>query len=354
MFDTLYEHTDQVEMFRRSLQRGRLSHAYLLVGPSGIGKMKFGRLVATSLFCSQFDDDDLNACGECDNCRRMLAKTYPDYIEVGCPEGKSEIPIEAFVGTIDRRGREGLCHDLSLKPMAGQRKVAIINDAECMNAASTNSLLKTLEEPPNGSLIMLVATNADAVLPTIRSRCQIIRFNRLTDATIARLLVEQQMVETSDEAEVVARLCGGSLATATQLLDPAIRSLRTGLYTSLADGPKMRPMSLSKQLLEGIDEIGGDSNAQRTNAGWLIRFAVEFYRQSLRLLGDETTATEIPQVRAFVEGLVSSKYDSSEVCMALLERCMETQTHINMKAPLPLCVETLTQKLGAILRANHS
>lgn len=350
MFDTLYEHTDQIEMFRRSLRRGRLSHAYLLVGPAGIGKMKFGRLIATSLFCTRFADDELNACGECDNCRRMLARTYPDYIEVGCPEGKSEIPIEAFVGSIERRGREGLCHDLSLKPMAGARKVAIINDAECMNAASTNSLLKTLEEPPNGSLIMLIATNADAVLPTIQSRCQIIRFNSLSHATISKLLVEQEMVESSEDADVVARLCGGSLATATQLLDPAIRSLRTALYTSLADGSKMRPMSLSKQLLEGIDEIGGDSNTQRVNAGWVIRFAVEFYRQTLRALADESAAVGIPQVADFVRALPNTARDSSELCMELLERCMQTQTQINMKAPLPLCIELLATDMAAIQR----
>lgn len=354
MFASLYEHADQIEMFRRSIQRGRLSHAYLLVGPAGIGKLKFGQLIATGLFCSRYGDDELNACGECDNCRRMIAGTYPDYIQVGCPEGKSEIPIEAFVGTRERRGREGLCHDLSLKPMAGSRKVAIINDAQLMNAASTNSLLKTLEEPPNGSLIMLVTTNADAVLPTIRSRCQIIRFNRLTDQTVAKLLIEQQLVESPDEAAVVSRLSDGSLEMARQLLDPAIRSLRMCLHKSLSDDQNLRPLILSKELLAGIDEIGGDLASQRTNASWLIRFAVEFYRQSLRLLADGQAEVEIPQVRRFIDGLQGVPCDPSELCINLLERCLETQQQINMKAPLPLCFENLTTDLARQMRRTSA
>ncbi|PWG73977.1 AAA family ATPase, partial [Enterococcus hirae] len=84
-------------------------------------------------------------------------------------EGKKSIPIELFVGSDDHRGREGLCYELSLKPMASDRKIAVIDDVHLMQSESANSLLKTLEEPPPKSLIVLITDRDEAILPTIRS-----------------------------------------------------------------------------------------------------------------------------------------------------------------------------------------
>ncbi|HUG91942.1 MAG TPA: hypothetical protein VML55_13975, partial [Planctomycetaceae bacterium] len=98
-------------MFRRALSRGRFSHAYLFAGPEGAGKRLFARTLAQCLFC-QADQraQALEACGTCSACRQMQAGTHPDYLAVGCPDGKSALPIELFVGPPERRGREGLCH----------------------------------------------------------------------------------------------------------------------------------------------------------------------------------------------------------------------------------------------------
>src|SRR5690606_25957369 len=89
-------HEAQVEMFRRSIGRGRLAHAYLFVGPDGIGKRRFARMFAQCLFCERRRAEDLDACGECSSCKQMQAGTHPDYLAVGRPEGKSVVPIELF------------------------------------------------------------------------------------------------------------------------------------------------------------------------------------------------------------------------------------------------------------------
>ena len=120
VWENILGHHQQREMIRRSLERNRLSHAYLLIGPEGIGKKKLARAVAMSLLCETVPDSKLDACGECRNCKRMKAGTHPDYYEVGRPEGKREIPIEVFAGSKEKRGREGLCFEMSLKPMALQ------------------------------------------------------------------------------------------------------------------------------------------------------------------------------------------------------------------------------------------
>ncbi|MFG0336269.1 MAG: DNA polymerase III subunit delta', partial [Maioricimonas sp. JB049] len=273
----LLGHADQMAMFRRALERGRTAHAYLLIGPDGIGKRQFAWVVAQCLFCRETDDAQLSACGECPACKQVAAGSHPDLLTVGCPEGKKELPIELMVGSRERRGREGLCHDLSLRPMSASRRIAIIDDADRMNEASANALLKTLEEPPEGSILFLLTPSRDAILATIQSRCQPIPFSPLTPDQVATLLVEQELETDQAAALEVATLSEGSLTTARQLLEPGLRKLRESLYAGLAvkDFNSLRTM---KSVSEALDELGGDAAAQRQHARWLVKFAVEFYR----------------------------------------------------------------------------
>ena len=117
----------------------------------------------------------------------MSAGTHPDLEIVSKPADKRDIPLAAFIGEDDRRMKEGLCHRIGLKPFMGGRKVAIIDDADFLNPEGANALLKTLEEPPPRSVLILIGTTADKQLPTIRSRSQIIRFRPLPEDSVARL-----------------------------------------------------------------------------------------------------------------------------------------------------------------------
>ena len=341
----LYEHQDQVEMFRRSIVRGRLSHAYLFCGPAGIGKATFARMMAQALLCEQHDEAEFVACDNCNNCRRCLAGTHPDVLQVGLPAGKSSIPIAVFSGEKERRGREGLCYELSLRPMAGARRIAIIDDADFMNVESTNALLKTLEEPPAGCVIILISANLSGVLPTIRSRCQLMRFRPLTEASVARLLKEQQLIDHAADADSIAALANGSVATAIQLAEPALRGLRDQLYASLAQGSRMKPLDLAAELTDGLSEIGGGTAGQRQNANWLVNFAMEFFRQAIRGQADASARTE-PQVAEF---LTKTQPDYS-LCGRLLERTCDAATHLGMNSPVPLVLEGLFFDLATILR----
>ncbi len=117
-WDILKGHQEQRALFARSLARGRLSHAYVLTGVDGIGKRKFARLLAQSMFCRERQPDEIDACGECRACRSFLAGTWPDFMEVGLPAGKTEIPVALISGDNDKKGREGLCFELSMSPQA--------------------------------------------------------------------------------------------------------------------------------------------------------------------------------------------------------------------------------------------
>ena len=204
IWDDVRGRADQVEMFRRTIRRGRLASAYLFLGPEGTGKNLFAQRLAHCLFCTTIADEQLDACGTCSGCRQMQAGSHPDFLRIACPEGKREIPIDLFVGSREARGREGLCHDLSIRPMASHRRIAVIDGADLMNEESANALLKTLEEPPSYALMILIAANPDSLLSTIRSRCQAVRFPALDLADVADLLIAQGMVSDPSEAAAVA------------------------------------------------------------------------------------------------------------------------------------------------------
>ena len=350
IWSTLRGHGEQQEMFRRSIRRQRLSQAYLFVGPAGIGKQQFARRLAQALLCQKLGDDPLDPCGQCAGCKPYLAGSHPDFLYVGCPEGKRELPIALLVGSDERRGQEGLCHDLSLAPLPGSRKVAIVDDADTMNDAAANSFLKTLEEPPERAILILIASNLDALLPTIRSRCQLVRFPPLETADIGALLVEQQLAQSDEDIKFAAGLSEGSLNTAAQLLEPELRELRKQLYRQLAQG-NFAGLVLAKALIDGLGKISSETSVQRANSQWLIRFTIDFFRMTIWQLGYSTSGSnpENAEVSQFTNRIQSIP-DCLELVGSLIERTVEASSHIDQNVPVPLAIEALFQDLSRILR----
>lgn len=342
-------HQTQVEMFRQSIRAGRFAQAYLLLGPDGIGKKLFVKTLAQCLFCEEYPDEDLDACGVCSSCRQMQAGSHPDLLTVECPEGKNILPISLIVGSDERRGREGFCYDISLRPMEADRRIAIIDDAHRMNAESANALLKTLEEPPSFATLFLTAPQAESLLPTIQSRCQAVRFSALSERDITGLLLDQNVLSEPSEAAAVASLSEGSLTLAKQMIDPALRRLRESLFNGLAN-PDFRPLELSNVLLEGMDEIGGDSHEKRRTASWLVRFAIEFFRRGLLVLTGPESASSIPQVLCFRKRFDANACEDLEQVMTCLGRCISAEGQIQRNAPAQMVFESLFADLARILR----
>src|SRR3989339_1058291 len=223
-------HDDVVELFRRALERGRLASSFLLAGPAGIGKRAFALKLAQVLLCQTRPEEAMDPCEQCPACLQVLAGSHPDLEAVAKPADKSFLPLELLIGDKEHRTRRGLCHSLALKPFMGGRKVAVIDDADYLNAEGANSLLKTLEEPPPRSVLMLIGTSPAKQLPTIRSRCQLVRFRPLSTDVVASLLISQQLVEGKDEARRLAEHSGGSLQNARELADQELWAFRARLH----------------------------------------------------------------------------------------------------------------------------
>ena len=175
--------------------------------------------------------------------------------------------------------REGLCHDIALRAFSGGRKVAMIDDADDLNEEGANALLKTLEEPPPGSVLILVGTTADKQLPTIRSRSQIIRFRGLDPETIAELLLAQGVVENPAEAERLAALAEGSLSRAVELADEELWAFRDQFLAQLARVDQSS-VALAREVNEFVDSAGKDAPSRRRRLRQIIGWRSIFIASS--------------------------------------------------------------------------
>ena len=163
--DSIYpwQQTKWIEVTKR-IEEDTLPHALLVSGSSGIGKKNFSLAVVQNILCETCKGKS-TACGTCKSCLLITGETHPD-LKIIEPSGKSE--------TIGVDQIRELTNYVTLTPHIGQYKIALIHDAEKMNTNAANSLLKSLEEPPKSSIIILVSSRPNTLIPTIRSRCQLL------------------------------------------------------------------------------------------------------------------------------------------------------------------------------------
>ena len=198
-------HQHIVEQLQHTVASDRIAGAYLFVGPTGVGKETVARYFAQLIFCEK-DAQPPTVCGACLACRKVDSGNHPD-LQFIRPEGSF-----LKIGQI----RE-LQKQIIYEPLEASRKVYILTDVDRMNAEAENCLLKTLEEPPASSVLILLTSNIRALLPTTRSRCQILQFHSMQTQELAEILVEKFSV-APEQATALAIAADGAIGTAlTQL-----------------------------------------------------------------------------------------------------------------------------------------
>ncbi len=345
-------HAEVRDAFERAIARGRLTQAYLFLGPDGVGKFEFTRRLAQCILCERRTNAPLDACGQCSRCRPFLAGNHPDFLVVDRDPGKRELNVAKLVGERDQRGKAGLCYELSICPVAGSRKIAIINDADTMNDEAANALLKTLEEPPDGAILFLIVSNPDALLPTIRSRCQSVRFGPLPDAEIERFATAEGLATSPEEARLLASLSGGSRSVARRLAQPGFREIRAHWLQDLAQ-PALDGMGIAKRLAEAVEKMAADTAEQRLLTNWLLQAAAEFYRTALRrLAGSHTSPGTIPEATKWADQFAGDIDRAVDMLSDLLERCTLATGHLEQNVSVGLCLEALCCDLARIGRVR--
>jgi DNA polymerase-3 subunit delta' len=208
-------------MLRRAAGGQRLAHAYLFRGPSGVGKKSLARAFGNYLNCLE-PLPEQDACGHCPACRKLRSGNHPDRLLIE-PDGAA-IKIAQI--------RE-LKHALTFPPLEARLRIVLICEVHTMRREAANSLLKLLEEPPPGNLLILTGDGASEILPTITSRCQQIPLSPLPLDQVARELVAEGL--EPETAATLAALGGGSLGQARQLAKLELMELRRTAVITLLD-----------------------------------------------------------------------------------------------------------------------
>ncbi len=219
VFDDLIGQQRVADFLGKAAREGTVSHAYLFVGPAGAGKKTAAKAFACALFC------DDGGCGACSECYRIKRGLHPD-IRIVRPEGAATYMVAQI--------RE-IIHDVNLKPVETSHKLYIIEGADVFNDGSANAFLKTLEEPPDDVTIILLAHSFDSVIPTISSRCQVVRFRPVPPSLAEGIIVERTGADAG-QARAALAAAGGVIARACEFLDSAtLRQARERVLTVLKD-----------------------------------------------------------------------------------------------------------------------
>lgn len=201
MLTLLPWHDQQWQQLQLAKTNDRLPHALLLEGPDGIGLNHFAQCLARNLLCNAHQPNDI-ACGNCKACHLLQAESHPDLQNIGPEEDGKQIKVEQI-----RR----LIEFINLTSQYGQYKIVIIDPAENMNRSTANTLLKTLEEPPVQSLIMILSHRPNLLPITIRSRCQRLRFNS-TYSDVSIHWLQEKINNSANAGELLKAAQGAPLA----------------------------------------------------------------------------------------------------------------------------------------------
>lgn len=230
--ETIRGHDKQIEILKNAARGNTLAHAYLFTGITGIGKMTSARALAKILHCTNTPDD---FCDHCIPCKQITSDTHPDTLVIK-PEGD----------TIKINQIRNMQEQIAYTVYEGTNKIVIVDKADRMTIQSANCLLKTLEEPPPHTILVLLTAIPYRVPSTIRSRCQRLMFQPLAESLIMALLQEQLGEEVSADIQLIASLAEGSIGKALRWAETdslaerktlleAINNLKTASITTIMD-----------------------------------------------------------------------------------------------------------------------
>jgi len=262
-FESIIDQDRPIRILTTFLQNGTIPHALLFTGIEGVGKESAA--IAFAMACNCVEDNSgrgntrttkghdtatrqvtTNPCGNCKSCRKIEAANHPDIIRLK--------PSGTFIKIDQIRA---LCQTLAMKPYEASMRVVIISDAQAMNPAAGNALLKVLEEPPVGTILILLATHTSDLLPTIVSRCRPIRFKPISRKNLESVLVGRHGFDPAD-AMIITTMAGGSLTRALRMHETNWINRRNWLINelnSLSPGSVIRLLAFGEQLAKNKDGL---------------------------------------------------------------------------------------------------
>lgn len=334
-FHTVIGHRSTIDSLQTAAARERLAHAYLFHGEEAIGKRTTAICFAQALLCEQAPSQGpVDGCGACRSCRQIDARTHPDYfvIEPDRELAAPQIKIEQI--------RE-LEQQIMYRPLVGERKICMIDEADRMTIGAANALLKTLEEPPDHSLFLLISNRPAALPATIRSRCQSLRF-----ATPARTDVEAALILKREmppaDARFLAMLSEGRLGEA----------LSTDLKTVRAQQQEFVEL-VSPNFLRSITDVltAAESLAKADRGAETLLWIARWLRDLdiIQVGGDRDQLLNVDQVPALEP---DARQAPTDILLDLLRDIEDTQRQATRHLNIHMALENILLRLRDALLAS--
>ena len=345
-FESIIDQDRPIRILTTFLQNGTVPHALLFTGIEGVGKQSAAVTFAMACNCagdnsetkSEWGDNQAadghsttnrpritNPCGNCKSCRKIESENHPDIIRIK--------PSGVFIKIDQIRA---LCQTLAMKPYEASMRVVLISDAHTMNPAAGNALLKVLEEPPTGTILILVANHTSDLLPTIVSRCRHIRFNPISRTKMESLLVDRHGLDP-ENAIIIAAMAGGSFSRALHMYRSNWINRRHWLISeldSLSSETISRLLAFGEQLAKNKDAL---PDALEVMKSWLRDLVIDkLYPEKL-----------IHQDLAENVHRASQKMSTTSL-LSKIETIQSTQNAIQAGTNLRLAMETMVLKLSRI------
>ena len=323
-FADILDHAEAIAWLRGAWRGGRLPHALVFAGPVGVGKATTARALAALFLCGSPKKDE--PCGQCESCRAMAANVHPDFHVVyrqliRLDQNTKSVARDLSIHVV----RDHLIAPANLKAVMNHGKVFVVEEADLMNASALNALLMTLEEPAPRTLIIVVTEQPNALLPTIRSRAQLVRFGLLDESLVQRELAKRGVDQSA--AADAARFTEGSLGVALSWLADGVVARARQLVDQLdaimaGDGAVDLPEWLKKsaeafaERALSRDKLASKDQATREGLVTYLKIASNHFRRQLGALQD---AEDVERVCGAIDAVVQAEaYVESNVNVPLV------------------------------------
>ena len=318
-FGDIVGHEDVIRHLKNTIETGKVSHSYILAGEAGSGKKMIAATFAAALQC---ENPGEKPCMVCDSCKKALGKNHPDIITV-----THEKPGVIAINEI----REQVIHDVSVRPYCSPFKIYIIPDAELLNAAAQNALLKTIEEPPEYAVIMLLTNNIESLLPTIRSRCVRLDIRIVSDSMIKQYLMEHLHVPDY-RADIDVSFAHGSIGRAKEA------AVSQEFADLTQNALRLLKISGNMEVFEMTDFIK-DLSADKTKIEDYLDIFLFWFRDVLLFKATQEVDHLVfkPEIEAIREQAEERSYENLEKILEALEKTkVRLRANVNPELALEL------------------
>ncbi len=325
-FKDVVGHKDIINYIRSAVENDQVSHAYILNGERGAGKKLLANLFAATLLCEKGGPDP---CNNCHSCRQAESGNHPDIIRV-MHEKPNSISVDDIRGQVN--------NTIMIKPYQGPYKVYIIDHADMMTPQAQNALLKTIEEPPQYAVIMLLVENAEILLPTINSRCVMLRLRYIKDVLIKKYLMENLKVPDY-KADLCTAFAQGNMGHAIMLANSEhFNEIREEAVQMLRN---IHEMELS-EIIETVNRI----TVYKVEISDYLDIVMVWYRDVLlyKATRDIETVVFKDQINYIKEQAKNSSYEGIQLILSSFERAKSRlKANVNFELTMELLFLTIKE-----------